>query len=165
MRNEAGGASAGAGEALRRELGTWAGVVAEKSGDVRECARAGPRRAQGESTAQREKRGHAGQWLSDWRTGPARQRERRSVRVKKPMPIGWPQRAEGERERERAGEKVAADRRGPPVRQRGRAAWLGQIGLLGCFSFFFFSLDFLIPFLFLFSRIFNSKFKLGFKFK
>jgi hypothetical protein len=37
------GASAGIGEALRRELGAWAGVVAEKSGDVRECTRAGPR--------------------------------------------------------------------------------------------------------------------------
>jgi hypothetical protein len=39
------GASAGIGRALRRELGAWAGVVAENSGDVRECARAGPRRA------------------------------------------------------------------------------------------------------------------------
>jgi hypothetical protein len=35
------------GRALRRELGTWAGVVAEKSGDVRECALTGPRRARG----------------------------------------------------------------------------------------------------------------------
>jgi hypothetical protein len=48
VRNEAGvGASAGTGGALRRELGAWVGVVAEKSGDVRECARAGPRRARG----------------------------------------------------------------------------------------------------------------------
>jgi hypothetical protein len=39
--------SAGAGEAIRRELGAWAGVVAEKSGDMRECARAGPRRVPG----------------------------------------------------------------------------------------------------------------------
>jgi hypothetical protein len=30
---------------------------------------------------------------------------------------------------------------------------------------FSFSLDFLIPFIFLFYRVFNSKFKLGFKFK
>jgi hypothetical protein len=42
-----GGASAGTGGALRRELGAWAGVVAEKSGNVRECALAGPWRAQG----------------------------------------------------------------------------------------------------------------------
>jgi hypothetical protein len=31
-----GGASAGSSGALRRELGAWVGVVAEKSGDVRE---------------------------------------------------------------------------------------------------------------------------------
>jgi hypothetical protein len=37
------GRARGTGGALRRELGAWAGVVAEKSGDVRECARAGPR--------------------------------------------------------------------------------------------------------------------------
>jgi hypothetical protein len=37
----------GAGRALRRELGAWAGVVAEKPGDVRECALAGPRRGRG----------------------------------------------------------------------------------------------------------------------
>jgi hypothetical protein len=37
----------GAGGALKRELGAWAGVVAEKSGDVRECARPGPRRERG----------------------------------------------------------------------------------------------------------------------
>jgi hypothetical protein len=42
-RNEARGVRG----ALSRELGAWAGVVAEKSGDVRECARAGPRRARG----------------------------------------------------------------------------------------------------------------------
>jgi hypothetical protein len=37
----------GTGGAIRRELGAWAGVVAEKSGDVRECARASPRRGRG----------------------------------------------------------------------------------------------------------------------
>jgi hypothetical protein len=45
----------------------------------------------------------------------------------------------------------------------GARAKLGLVGGLGCFSFF--SLNFLIPFLFLFSRVFKSKFKLGFKFK
>jgi hypothetical protein len=35
----------GTGGALKRELGAWAGVVAEKPSDVRECARASPRRA------------------------------------------------------------------------------------------------------------------------
>jgi hypothetical protein len=37
----------GTGGTLKRELGAWAGVVAEKPGDVRECARAGPRRSRG----------------------------------------------------------------------------------------------------------------------
>jgi hypothetical protein len=44
----------------------------------------------------------------------------------------------------------------------------GGLGLVGWFGpkwLFPFSLDFLIPFLFLFSRVFNSKFKLGFKLK
>jgi hypothetical protein len=35
--------------------------------------------------------------------------------------------------------RIAADRRGPPVSQRGRAAWLGLVSRLGCFPFFFFS--------------------------
>jgi hypothetical protein len=70
-----------------------------------------------------------------------------------------------EREREGARERgTAADRRGPPVRRRGRAAWLGLVSGWAALRFSF-SLDFLIPFLFLFYRVFNSKFKLGFKFK
>jgi hypothetical protein len=69
-----------------------------------------------------------------------------------------------ERERERALERgTTAD--SPPVRRRGRAAWLGQAGLVWAAFSFSFSLDFLIPFLFLFYRVFKSKFKLGFKFK
>jgi hypothetical protein len=47
MRNEVRGCARGTGGAIKRELGAWAGVMAEKSGDVRECARAGPRRARG----------------------------------------------------------------------------------------------------------------------
>jgi hypothetical protein len=35
--------SVGASEAQKGSWGAWAGVVAEDSGDVRECARAGPR--------------------------------------------------------------------------------------------------------------------------
>jgi hypothetical protein len=42
-----GGVSAGTGGAQKGSWGAWAGVVAENSGDVRECARAGPRRARG----------------------------------------------------------------------------------------------------------------------
>jgi hypothetical protein len=88
--------------------------------------------------------------------------------VKKPAPTGWPT---GQRAREGgcAGERATADKRGPPVRRRGRAggrvAWLGRAGLVWAAFSFSFSLDFLIPFLFLFYRVFKSKFKLGFKFK
>jgi hypothetical protein len=72
-----------------------------------------------------------------------------------------------ERERERAGEKAAADRWIPPVRRRERAGACPGLDELGCWAAFpfSFSLDFLILFLFLFSRVSNSKFKLGFKFK
>jgi hypothetical protein len=59
-------------------------------------------------------------------------------------PLGSVREREGARER-----GTAADRRGPPVRRRGHTAWLGLVGRLGCFPFFFF-LDLLIPFLFLF---------------
>jgi hypothetical protein len=75
-------------------------------------------------------KGHVGQRLGDWRSeragegnwhrqiGPTRQRAR-----------------EGGRTRGR----TAADRRDPPVRRRGRVAWLGLVGRLGCFLLSFFS--------------------------
>jgi hypothetical protein len=153
-----GGRSRGTCGALRRYMGTWAGVVAEKSVDVRECALAGPRRErggqnrEGRPTAHRERRGRAGQRLSNLRTGPARQRERRGAWVMKPAATGRPHWATSERGG-RTGGRVAADRRGPPVRRRGRAAWLGRAGparLLGCFPFslfFGFSNSFSISFL------------------
>jgi hypothetical protein len=56
------------------------------------------------------------------------ERERGSARVKKTgadrlAPAGR------ERERERTRERgIAANRRGPPVRRRGRTAWLGLVG-------------------------------------
>jgi hypothetical protein len=82
---------------------------------------------------------------------------------------------EADRERERAGEgnwrrqigptgqraregghargRTAADRQGPPVRRRGRAAWLGLVGRLGCFLFSFISR---------FSNSFSISFSIGF---
>jgi hypothetical protein len=115
---------------------------------------------------QREKRGTRVQRLSAWQHGPARQRGKRGVEgettgADRSAPAG------SERERERVGEKAAADRWIPPVRRRRRAgAWPGwaELGCWAAFPFYF-SLDFLILFLFLFSRVSNSKFKLGFKFK
>jgi hypothetical protein len=69
------------------------------------------------------------------------------------------------RERERGSERarVGADRRDPPVKHRGRAgagagagAWPRLIGLAWDEMAFSFFLEFLLPFLFIFSRVFNS---------
>jgi hypothetical protein len=95
-----------------------------------------------------------------------------------------------EAERERAGEETGVDRSAPLGSEReregarerelpltGRVRLSGSAGarargLAGpswagwaAFPFFLFSLDFLIPFLFLFYRVFNSKFQLGFNLK
>jgi hypothetical protein len=60
--------------------------------------RAGPRRRE-------RRKGHAGQWLGDWRSGPARHRERKSTRVKetgadRSAPLGREREREGTREGE-----------------------------------------------------------------
>jgi hypothetical protein len=127
----------------KRELGH----VGENSGDVCECASAGPRRVrggqnwQGGSTAQREKKGADGataQRVAN-RAREAEREEGRAGEGSRRRQVGpSEQRArERERERERAGEKVAADRWIPPVRRCGRAsaAWLGRAGLLFLFLF------------------------------
>jgi hypothetical protein len=96
---------------------------------------------------------------------------------------------ETEREGERAGEVTGTDRLGPlgseRARESGRSGLRRQVGLachaerarghrrtradLNGLSWvelaFSISLEFLMPFLFIFSRVFKSKFKLGFKFK
>jgi hypothetical protein len=64
--------------------------------------------------AEREE-GCAGQRLNAWRTGPARQREKRDVCGQS----NWHRQVGPSGQRAR--EKAAADRRGPPVRRRGRA--------------------------------------------
>jgi hypothetical protein len=80
---------------------------------------------------------------------------------------------EAEREEGSAGGETGADRSAPlarRAREGGRAGarpgW-AELGRLGCWAAFLFSfsLDFLIPFPFLFYRVFKSRFKLGFKFK
>jgi hypothetical protein len=94
---------------------------------------------------------------------------------------------EAEREDKHAGEETGANKSAPMGREReserasGRESCRSQVdptcqaawarGLAGpswaswaAFPFSF-SLNFLIPFLFIFYRVFNSKFKLGFKFK
>jgi hypothetical protein len=103
----------GTGGALRRELGAWAGVVAEKSGDMRECAlavhggrgeggfdREGPRRRERGKGALRA----TAQQVSNWRTGPTRQREERrageETGADRSAPLGSEREREGVRERE-----------------------------------------------------------------
>jgi hypothetical protein len=88
-------------------------------------------------------------------------REREWARGKRTLPTARPHRAAREREGERT--RVCADRRGPPIRHRGRASVGARGGggarLSGPFYAeigFPFSRDFLIAFLFNFSRVFNS---------
>jgi hypothetical protein len=88
--------------------------------------------------------------------GTAGQREGERAHARETVPIGRPHGAARERGEESASARGCTDRWDPPVRQRARAgadwakwAALGRIG----FSFF---LEFLIDFLFIFSRVFNS---------
>jgi hypothetical protein len=109
--------------------------------------REGPRR--------RERgKGRSRQRLSNWRTEPVRQRERRSERVKKSAQTGRPQWAESEREsvRERELPLIGGVRLSGGVGARPGWAELGRLGCRAAFPFSFY-LDFLIPFLFLFSRV------------
>jgi hypothetical protein len=99
--------------------GRVGGVVAEKPRDGRECACAGPRRRaeRAELTrmahgAEREKRDARGNGSTTGDLGP-RDRERESGGSKL-APTGCSHRAESERGSARG--RMAADRRGPPVR-------------------------------------------------
>jgi hypothetical protein len=139
--------------------------VAEKSSDVRECALAGPRRGRGGLTG----RVHGAEREKETRGATTQQLANRA--------------RETEREEGRAGDETGTDRSAPLGSERERGLPLtGEVRLSGgagvrarglagpswadwaAFPFYF-SLDFLYPFLFVFYRIFNSKFKLGFKFK
>src|SRR5699024_30301 len=93
----------------------------------------------------------------------ARETEREGANGRRKLaPTGWPHWAGREGAHERG---TTADRRGPTVRRRGRAAWLGLVGRLRCFLLFFFS-GFSNSFSISSSiGFFKSKFKLGFKFK
>jgi hypothetical protein len=89
--------------------------------------------------------------------GTVGQREGEWAHAREPVPTGMAHGAA--RERGRAG--AGADRRGPPVRNRGRAgasmrARARLIGPTWAEIGFPFSRDFLIAFLFIFSRVFNS---------
>jgi hypothetical protein len=81
-----------------------------------------------------------------------RQREREGARGKENWRLQVGPTGQRARERGRARGRIAADRQGPPVRRRGRAGarpgW-ADLGQLGYFILLF-SLNFLIPFPFLF---------------
>jgi hypothetical protein len=78
--------------------------------------------------------------------------ERGSVRVKKTGTDKLAP-ASSEREREGAREGELPLIGGPPVRRRGRTAWMGLVGQMGCFILFFFSG---------FSNSFSISFSIGF---
>jgi hypothetical protein len=85
----------------------------------------------------------------------AGQRERAGARERTSADRSDPR----DRGRESEGEKLArvgADRRDPPVRRRGRARGLGLNGTAWAELAFPIFLEFLLPFLFIFSRVFNS---------
>jgi hypothetical protein len=102
---------AGISGALRRKLGAWAGVVAEKSGDVHEGAEL-TGRVHG---AEREEKGACG--ATAWRLADrACEIEREGARGEE----NWRQQAgptaQRAREGGRARGRISADRRGSPVR-------------------------------------------------
>jgi hypothetical protein len=112
--------------------------------------------------AERGERGVRGNGSTTGGPGP-RDRERGSAQAKE---TGADRSAPAGREQEsECARKTDTDRRGPPVRGGRRARGTGPGGLVWAEMAFSFFLDFLIPFLFLFSRVLNSKFKLGLKFK
>jgi hypothetical protein len=89
--------------------------------------------------------------------GTAGQRDGVQAHARELAPIGLAHRTEREGER-RA--RDGADRRDPPVRQRGRKGASARAGwakwaALGRITFSFF-LEYLIAFLFIFSRVLNS---------
>jgi hypothetical protein len=106
------------------------------------------------------RRGDHGREVRDALTGGVggAERERERARARATAPTCWSHGAA--RERGREGARVCADRRGPPVRHRdARAQARARAGLNGLpwaelvFPIF---LEFLLPFLFIFSRVFNS---------
>jgi hypothetical protein len=115
----------------------------------------GPRRREREE-------GHAGNGPAPGESGP-RGKERRGTRAGEATGANRSTPLDRDRERERARERKLLLTGGARL-SGGAGAWPNWAEL-GCCAAFPFSLDFLIHFLFYFYRIFNSKFKLGFKFK
>jgi hypothetical protein len=144
----------GAGQRAQMREGRWASRVRGSKGGA--GARTWPENARSWARPWREIMGERLETADRWGRW---NRERESARARERTSID----RSGPWDKEREGEKcarVGADRRDPPVRRRGRAgAGAHSLGLNGptwaemTFSIF---LEFLLPFLFIFSRVFNS---------
>jgi hypothetical protein len=115
---------------------------------IRRCARVCTRRSTAsEGKAELTRQAHSVEREKRTSEATARQlanRARETEREGEHMGEGnWRRQVGPTGQRARAGGRVrgktAADRRGPPVRRRRRAAWLGLVGRLGCFLLSFFS--------------------------
>jgi hypothetical protein len=119
-----------------------------------------------EREREREERGAGvtAQWLAN-RAHKAEREERRGGGNNWCQQVGPTRQRAREREREGAQERKLPLTGGSHLSGGAGTRVRGLAGPSWAAFPFSFSLDFLIPFLFLFSRIFNYKFKLGFKFK
>jgi hypothetical protein len=132
----------------------------------RSTARAGRAELTGRVHGAEREREKRGAWATTQRLAKRAceiEREEGCARAKQLAPTGRPQRAESERERAR--ERKPPLTGGSHLSGGAGARARGLAGPSWAAFPFSFSLDFLIAFLFLFYRVFNSKFKLGFKFK
>jgi hypothetical protein len=132
------------------ERGRWASRArGSKGARARGCGRRTRERGHvhsGEIVG--ERLGTAGRW-------GRRDREREWARGKRTVPIARPHRAARERERVIALE-LAPTGGVRLLGTEGARAWAGLSGLVWAELDFSFFLEFLLPFLFIFSRVFNS---------
>jgi hypothetical protein len=145
----------GSKESWVRGKATFLGISA--------CVRAGPRRFVGEGGADwavpRRSEGESGRAAKRFSVliGRACEADRKKgVRARasgadRTAPLG-----RGRGGGSARGEKTAAERWNPLIRRHGRVAWLGRAGPVWAELVFSFSREFLIAFLFIFSRVFNS---------
>jgi hypothetical protein len=138
--------SAGTSGGLKKELGRVGGRRGRGS-RRRERVRArwstagvGTVELTGEAHSAEREKGRAGQRLSAWQNGPARQRGKRGARRGKQLaPTSWPHWAE--RERGARGGRNCRRQVVPTyqaARARGRATWLGRVGPAGLLCLFLF---------------------------
>jgi hypothetical protein len=106
-------------------------------------------------TCARPRQGDRGREVRDALTGGVDGAEREKAGARESNDADRPVPRSSERARER-GARVCADRRGPPVRHRDAWARAGLNGLPWAELAFPIFLEFLLPFLFIFSRVFNS---------